>query len=67
MLNRGPSLQHVTDSIAKQHEEMTKLECRRNDQMTKSKNVVVAARDSFVIRISLLIRHSDFVIRHYTP
>ncbi len=28
MLNRDPSLQHVLDSIAKQHEGMTKLECR---------------------------------------
>jgi len=35
--------------------------------MTKSKNVVVAAQDSLVIRISSLIRHSSFVIRHYTP
>ena len=28
MLNRGPSLQLVTDFTAKQHEGMTKLECR---------------------------------------
>jgi hypothetical protein len=28
MLNRDPSLQRVLDSIAKQHEEMTKLECQ---------------------------------------
>src|SRR6266498_5507904 len=33
--------------------------------MTKAKNVVVAARDSFVIRISSLIRHSSFVITHH--
>jgi len=28
MLNRDPSLQHVLDSMAKQREGMTKLECR---------------------------------------
>jgi hypothetical protein len=32
--------------------------------MTKSKNVVAAAKDSFVIRISSLIRYSSFVIHH---
>ena len=33
MLNRDPSLQHVLDSIAKQHEGMTKLECRMPKKM----------------------------------
>ena len=28
MLSRDPSLRRVTDFTAKQHEEMTKLECR---------------------------------------
>jgi hypothetical protein len=36
-------------------------------EMTKSENIPASTQDSFVIRISSLIRHSSFVIRHYTP
>ena len=34
--------------------------------MTKSKNMVLAAEQSFVIRASLFFRHSSFVIRRCT-
>jgi hypothetical protein len=35
--------------------------------MTKFKKTAGAATKYLVIRISSLIRHSPFVIRHYTP
>jgi hypothetical protein len=40
-------------------------EGRRNNQMTKSEEILAGAKDFFVIRFSSLIRHSSFVIRHY--
>jgi hypothetical protein len=67
MLNRDPSLQHVLDSIAKQHEgndEARMSNAEGNDQMTESERVLASAKGSFVIGISSLIRHSSFVIRH---
>lgn len=70
MLNRDPSLRHVADFTAKQREGNDEVRMSKDEgmiQMTKSKNVVVAARDSFVVRISSFIRHSSCVIRHCTP
>jgi hypothetical protein len=33
--------------------------------MTKSENILAAVRESMVIWISSLFRHSSFVIRHF--